>query len=151
VRDHPVTLTTTADCAPCDAGRALLRARGVPFTELTVGTTRDQDSLRRRGGDADHLPLLQVGSRRIPGFESGAWQAELDAAAYPRRSQLPRGYRQPPAQPVAQADPDAPRANLPVPPPARGAERSPPDAAAEAAQRARPQPATGNAPPGFQF
>src|SRR3954447_6585399 len=31
VRNSPVTLYTAAKCGPCDEGRALLSARGIPF------------------------------------------------------------------------------------------------------------------------
>lgn len=108
---HPVVLYTTADCAPCESGRQLLRARGVPYTEKTVTTQADIDALRQMGG-GDQVPVLAVGRQLQKMFETNAWHALLDAAGYPRTSQLPRGW-QPPApaplvpQPDAVAKPEA--------------------------------------------
>ena len=72
VQNHPVTLYTTARCDACDQGRALLRARGIPFAEKTVTTPEDQQQLHRVGGK-DELPLLVVGRRQVTGFAAAAW------------------------------------------------------------------------------
>ncbi|MGJ7914505.1 DUF4124 domain-containing protein [Massilia sp. LXY-6] len=153
VKASPVTLYTTArtGCAACDQGRALLRARGIPYTEKTVDTDEDKELLRQLGGKLE-LPVLVVGSRKIVGFQDAAWQDALSAAAYPRSTQLPSGYQY--AAPQAAA----PAAGLPVPP-AREKNAAPPDeAAAQAAEQQPRRPSapppkqpTGNAPPGFQF
>ena len=92
VRLHPVTLYTTAGCDACDQGRALLRARGIPFAEKTVNTAEDREQLQRAGGK-DELPLLVVGNRPVTGFAAGTWNEALDAASYPRKSVLPPNYR----------------------------------------------------------
>jgi glutaredoxin len=149
VKASPVTLYTTTQsaCAGCDQGRALLRARGVPYTEKTVNTDEDKEQLRKLAGKLE-LPLLVVGSRKLAGFQDAAWQDALSAAAYPRSGQLPRGYQY--AAPEAAAPATA---EVPVPP-AR-AKNAPPvdDAAAQAAEQQprRPPPKPRNAPPGFQF
>jgi glutaredoxin len=157
VKASPVTLYTTTQmpCAGCEQGRALLRARGVPYLEKTVDTGEDQDALRQLTGKLE-LPVLTVGSRRISGFEDAAWRDALSAAAYPRSAQLPRGYR------YASLEPAAP-ASVPTPPAHTMNDAAPDEAAAQAAgqQPRRPaardttpaskQPATGKAPPGFQF
>jgi hypothetical protein len=37
-KKNPVTLYTAANCVPCEEGRALLNARGIPFSEKKDGT-----------------------------------------------------------------------------------------------------------------
>ena len=137
---HPVTLYTTGRCDACDQGRALLRARGIPFAEKTVNTAEDREQLHRAGGK-DELPLLVVGNRPVTGFAAGAWNEALDSASYPRKSVLPPGYRT-----------GASEAAAPVPPPRLPAPPAP-DAAAAQAERQQPrqQPQPKKTPPDFQF
>jgi glutaredoxin len=88
----PVTLYTGKDCVPCNSGRALLRQRGVPYTELTVSTSEDVEALQRISGDRS-LPLLTIGSQKIKGFSDTEWTQFLTAASYPARSLLAANYR----------------------------------------------------------
>ncbi|MFS2213900.1 DUF4124 domain-containing protein [Telluria sp. Tellsp104] len=137
---HPVTLSTTARCDACDQGRALLRARGIPFAEKTVNTAEDREQLHRAGGK-DELPLLVVGNRPVTGFAAGTWNEALDAASYPRKTMLPPGYRT-----------GASEAAAPVPPPRLPAPPAPDEAAAQAErQQPRQQPQPKKTPPDFQF
>jgi len=160
VKASPVTLYTTTRpaCAGCDQGRALLRARGIPYTEKTVDTDEDKEQLRQLSGKME-LPLLVVGSRKLTGFQDAAWQAALNAAAYPRSAQLPSGYQFAAPQSAATA---AAAASVPTPPARAAGAAAPNDAAAQAAEQqprrpaardtpAAPKQPTGNAPPGFQF
>lgn len=96
---YPVTLYSSANCQPCQQGRAMLAARGVPFTERTVTTNEDIDALQRLAGDAS-LPLLTIGGQQLRGYSDGEWSQYLDLAGYPRSSQLPATYRQPAATPL---------------------------------------------------
>jgi glutaredoxin len=57
---YPVTLYTAPQCAPCDAGRSMLTARGVPFTERTVSTQKMIAQFNKQMGDSS-LPVLNVG------------------------------------------------------------------------------------------
>jgi glutaredoxin len=141
---HPVTLYTTARCDACDQGRALLRARGIPFAEKTVNTAQDREQLQRAGGK-DELPLLVVGNRPVTGFTAGAWNDALDAASYPRKTMLPPDYRTGATEAAAPA-------SLPSPPP-RLPEAKAPDAAAAQAEQQQPrqQPQPKKTPPDFQF
>ena len=91
-RTSPVTLYTMPQCSSCDAGRALLKARGIPFTEKTVTTAADQDKAREAGSDGQ-LPLLLVGRSKLVGFQSADWDSALTNAAYPVKSMLPSRYR----------------------------------------------------------
>jgi glutaredoxin len=136
----PVVLYTTARCDACDQGRALLRARGIPFSERTVNTAQDQQQLQQAGGGKNELPLLLVGSRTMTGFQAAAWQEALTSAAYPRQKMLPPTYQFAAPVPAAgSASAAAPTA------PVRGQIKMPPDDAA--AQAAEQQPRNKQPPP----
>ena len=92
VSKYPVTLYTAPKCVPCETGRNLLSGRGVPFTERTVSTPEDSDYFQRLTGESS-LPFLTVGGQRIKGFSDVEWGQYLDAAGYPKTSQLPPAYR----------------------------------------------------------
>ena len=99
-QNNPVIFYTSADCAPCDSGRTMLSARGIPFTEKTVKTAEDGLRLKQAGG-AETLPLLLVGRSKQNGFEATGWATMLTAAGYPESSKLPATYRNPTPQPAA--------------------------------------------------
>ncbi|MDO8299074.1 glutaredoxin family protein [Lacisediminimonas sp.] len=140
VTAHPVTLYTMKNCAPCDDGRKLLAARGIPVSEKTVTSNDDIAALRALAGGAAQLPLLSVGKQRQQGYEPNAWNQLLSAAGYPAESRLPAGWRN--AAPAPLSPPEAPK-------PVRPTESAP---AGEAAREVQPAaPAQGNAPPGFRF
>lgn len=131
---YPVTLFSGPDCGPCEQGRSMLHARGVPFSEKTVSTNEDIESLKRLVGVAT-LPVLTIGSQQLKGYSQLEWTQFLDAAGYPKTSQLPAGYRAPAAKPlVAVQD---------VKPGRQGA--------APAAQPAAPAPLPPPPANGFQF
>ncbi len=124
VSKYPVTLYTSSKCSPCDAGRALLTGRGVPFTERTVNTNEDAESLQRISGDMS-LPFVTIGGQRLKGFTDAEWIQYLDAAGYPTTSLLTASYRNPVPSPlvaVQKPAPVAPKAEVkpatPVPAPA---------------------------------
>ena len=82
---HPVTLYTSASCLEeCRQARELLKARGTPFSEKTVATQEEIDSLKKLAGEAV-VPTLQVGRQVQRGFSSELYDKLLDAAAYPGR------------------------------------------------------------------
>lgn len=113
VSRYPVTLFVSgAGCEPCDAGRTLLRQRGIPFSERQVQTTEDSDALERLSGGRD-APTLSIGSQVLRGLSPEIWGSYLDAAGYPRESQLPANYQYPAAAPVVARAP-APRAPEPA-------------------------------------
>lgn len=96
---YPVTLYTGSNCGPCGAGRNFLTARGVPFVERTVNSPEDVAALQRLSGDAS-LPFLTIGGQQIKGYSDVEWSQFLDAADYPKTSQLPSSYRAPAAAPL---------------------------------------------------
>lgn len=116
----PVTLYSGDSCTPCNHGRALLDERGIPFAERTVTTPQDGEALQRLSGDTS-LPFLMIGGQKIRGFLASEWTQYLDAAGYPASSQLPPGYRNPPAAPLVALPKPAPvgsrqdRADTPAP------------------------------------
>lgn len=142
MRKYPVTLYTTRSCGGCDAGRAYLRARGIPFAEKTVANAADEERLRAAGGDGN-LPLLLVGSAKTTGYQQNTWESMLNSAQYPATKILPSTYQYPAA--VAAA-PVAPKATAPE----RDTAREDAAAAEEAAARAKAL-APQTAPPGFRF
>lgn len=111
---YPVTLyTTSGACEPCDAGRTLLRQRGVPFAEKLVISNEDGEALQRLSGGRD-APTLAIGSQMLRGLTSDVWNGYLDSAGYPRESRLPPGYQYPAATPLTERRAAAP---APVAPP----------------------------------
>jgi glutaredoxin len=127
---YPVTLFAGPDCGPCEQGRAMLKARGIPFSEKTVSTNEDIESLKRLVGVAT-LPVLTIGSQQLKGYSQLEWTQFLDAAGYPKSSQLPASYRPPAPKPlvaVQDVKPAARQAAAPAepseppapPPPANG-------------------------------
>lgn len=136
----PVTLYSGADCAPCITARAFLLSRGVPFTERTVTTQDDVQALQRLAGEA-RLPFATIGGQHVRGFSDAEWGQYLDAAGYPKVSQLPPSWRNAPPSPlVAVQAPTAP------------AER--PQAAVQAPERAEapaPSDPSPSNPAGIRF
>lgn len=107
---YPVTIYTSEDCVACGAGRSLLTSRGVPFQEKTVKSGDDIAALQRLSGQSG-LPLLTIGTQQLTGFSDAEWSQYLDAAGYPPSTQLPSGWRNPPAQPLVAVQ----RATAPAP------------------------------------
>lgn len=118
VSKYPVTLYTSSPCAPCAAGRSMLTARGIPFTERTISTSEDAAQLKQLMGDGS-LPVLTVGSQRLKGLSESEWGQYLDAAGYPKVSVLPAGFKNAAPSPLVavQKPSDAPpkAADKPVP------------------------------------
>lgn len=105
---YPVTLYAGPQCDPCGAARAFLNSRGIPFAERTVSSNEDIEALQRLSG-ANSLPFMTIGGQHIKGYSDAEYAQFLDAAGYPRQSQLPQGYRNPAPTPlVAVSAPPAP-------------------------------------------
>lgn len=85
VAKFPVTLYTSADCADeCKAARALLNARGVPFSENMLNTKEAIAELSKLLGSEAGVPSLRVGQQSFKGLEASAWHNLLDLAGYPK-------------------------------------------------------------------
>ena len=99
---YPVTLyVSTGACEPCDAGRSLLRQRGVPYAEKQVQSAEDSEALEKLSGGRD-APTLTIGTQVVRGVSADLWNSYLDAAGYPRASQLPANYRPPAPTPIVE-------------------------------------------------
>lgn len=110
----PVTLYTGSDCSPCASARALLTARGIPFTELSVQSNADIQALQSLSGQTQ-LPFATIGRQHLTGFAADEWRQYLDAAGYPQTSALPTNYRQAPVRALAPAAPQPAAASTSVP------------------------------------
>lgn len=97
---YPVTLYTAAECVPCDSARQLLQQRGIPYMEKRIVSDDDAQALDQLGAGR-MLPGLSIGSRQLRGLNTAEWTSFLDAAGYPRESQLPKGWQPPPAAPLS--------------------------------------------------
>lgn len=96
MRKSPVMLWVVPNCEPCAQGRQLLADRGIPFSERDAqANMATQEAFKKITGGDLNVPLLEVGSARVRGFEEGQWHAALDSAGYPKE----RPYGLAPTQP----------------------------------------------------
>ena len=145
VRNYPVTIYTGTACAVCDQGRALLRARGIPFSEKTVFSNADIEALKQAGSNGQ-VPFLLVGNTRLVGFDAASWNDALSNASYPAQSMLPATYQNAAAEPAAPNTPSpADLARVAAEEAAKAARAAREAAAAAQAETASPPP------PNFQF
>lgn len=115
---YPVTLYSAGGtCEPCDAARAMLRQRGVPYSEKLVTSNEDTEALQRLTGGRE-APTLMVGAQVLRGLAADVWNSYLDSAGYPRDSRLPQGYQYPAPTPLTERRPVAPPPPPAAPPPA---------------------------------
>jgi len=116
---YPVTLyVSTGACEPCDAGRSLLRQRGIPYAEKQVQSAEDSEALEKLSGGRD-APTLTIGTQVVRGVSADLWNSYLDAAGYPRDSRLPANYQPPAPTPIVErrqvaVAPAAPAVRRPV-------------------------------------
>lgn len=129
----PVVLYTSgADCEPCNAGRQLLRQRGIPYSERSVSTAEDVEAMQKITASRD-VPALTIGAQVLSGFSTSEWSQYLDAAGYPASSVLPSAYKAAAATPLT-----APKPPPPPPAPNRASRTQAPSAADPAAAPAAP-------------
>ena len=143
----PVTLYTGNDCAPCASARTFLTSRGIPFTERTVTSNEDIAAFQRLSGSSS-LPFGTIGGQQLIGFSESEWTQYLDAAGYPKQSQLPRNYRSPAPTPLVAVKPAeaAPATAAPASAAARSSTARPPRPPAPVNQGPTP-----SNPAGIQF
>ncbi len=137
VSRYPVSLFTGPKCASCDAGRQLLKDRGVPFVEKTISTNDDVRAYNKQEA-TDQLPSVRIGQKQLLGYSQADWTSYLDAAGYPAKSALPLNYRWPEPAPLAPPAENKPAASAP----ARNAAPAPADSSA---------PPAGSSPAGIRF
>lgn len=80
----PVTLYMIPKCSPCDAARAYLKKRKVPFTEVNVSekNPQGQEAMRKKVGELS-VPTITVGGKVMQGYVESLVSGELDQAGYP--------------------------------------------------------------------
>ena len=108
VKNFPVTLYSSECGDACTRARELLAKRGVPYTEMDATDPAAQEELRKLTGGALEVPVLNIGSDSLRGFEEGRWNASLDAAGYPQTAVIPPRPPTKPAKPAVAAPPVAP-------------------------------------------
>lgn len=140
----PVTLYTTAGCAPCGAGRAYLTSRGIPYSERTIVSAADAEALKRMAG-VETLPLLTVGGQQIKGYSDAEWGQFLDAAGYPAKSTLPPSWRNREPTPLVTVQAPAAAAN------GAGSENAAAPVRRPIPPQPRPEPSNENNPAGIKF
>lgn len=109
----PVVLYSGPNCAPCDRGRDLLAARGIPFSERDNSTKEGADAMQKLG--VREVPVVMIGARSLKGYDDDAWHAALDGAGYPRtalpgQAEAVRQASKPPTPTPGQAPANAPAA-----------------------------------------
>ena len=83
--DFPVSVYVADSCGqPCEDGRALLSARGIPFSEIRVSKPDELAAMRNRFDGNGIVPAILVGRAAFSGFSAERWQQMLDEAGYPR-------------------------------------------------------------------
>ena len=86
---NPVVLYVAPKCTSCDAARAYLDKRKIPYKELNVEGNRDlqQQLIAKSGGLA--VPTIMVGEKVMRGYIETLVEGELDAAGYPKPGEEP--------------------------------------------------------------
>jgi glutaredoxin len=105
VARNPVVLYTAPNCNPCNLGSALLKKRGVPFSEKTITSYEDGEKLKQISGQSQ-LPFLTISNTKISGFNDAEWELALSSAGYPESNKLPKDFKYADAEPA-----------VPLPPP----------------------------------
>jgi glutaredoxin len=79
----PVTLYMVPGCSSCDAARAHLKQRGIPFSEVNVaaGNVDAQQDMKKKVGELS-VPTITVGAKVMKGYMASLLDGELDAAGY---------------------------------------------------------------------
>ena len=104
VQNNPVILYAN-DCGNgCDAARALLNKRGIPFVDRNPQKDAEAAKALTALAGALEVPTIAIGSSKVSGFTESEWNSALDSAGYPRSNINTRPAAPKPA-PVAPAAP----------------------------------------------
>lgn len=123
VQNNPVTLYAN-DCGNgCDAARALLNKRGIPFVDRNPQKDAAAAKALTALAGALEVPTVAIGTSKLSGFTESEWNSALDSAGYPRTNTNTRPVVPKPAPPLAPPPPV-----LPPEPTEPAAEATPPTA-----------------------
>ena len=112
-KNFPVTLYT-GDCGEvCNQAKNYLAKRGIPYSERVPSKNPADAELFKKVSKENLIPLLQVGSTQLKGFDESAWTVALNQAGYPATNPFPAGQQPKPSEP-GKAEPPAPAANTPA-------------------------------------
>ena len=86
----PVTLYMVPKCSSCDAARAYLKKRGVPFSEVNVSekNRQAQQEMVKKFGELS-VPTITVGGKVMQGYVESLLAGELDQAGQPKTAASP--------------------------------------------------------------
>ena len=114
-KNFPVTLYT-GDCGEyCTKAKAFLAKRGIPYSERQPGKNPADTELFKKVSTENLIPVLQVGSTNLKGYEESMWAAALDQAGYPKTNPFAAGQQPKPTEP-GKAEPPVPAATTPATP-----------------------------------
>ncbi|WP_374341833.1 DUF4124 domain-containing protein [Methyloversatilis sp.] len=105
MKNAPVTVWFGNDCdALCESAQALLKARGIAYSEQRITSEEQKAALTARFKVKEaRVPAIAAGADQLMGYSAEAWTRLLDRAGYPAKgSAKPR-----PPKPAAAA-PEAP-------------------------------------------
>lgn len=63
-----ITVYTKANCPNCVTAKQLLKAKGLPFTEVNAGNQRGMDELLALHPDARQMPQIFIDDQRVGGL-----------------------------------------------------------------------------------
>ncbi len=63
-----VTMYTTSTCPYCRAAKQLLESKGIPYTEINVGTQGIKQEMVKRSG-RHTVPQIFIGDRHVGGYD----------------------------------------------------------------------------------
>jgi glutaredoxin len=98
VKHNPITLYVTSCGEFCDAARAYLAKRGLPYVEKNPQSAGDAEQFKKLTGGALEVPLLVIGTQTVRGFDEQRYEAMLESAGYPKTPLTALGVR--PATPT---------------------------------------------------
>lgn len=76
-----LVIYTTPTCGYCQAAKAHMAGRGIPYAERDVTTSESYErEFRRKGGRG--VPLIVAGSRTLSGYSAESLEALLKVAGY---------------------------------------------------------------------
>jgi glutaredoxin len=77
----PVTLYAFSCGTLCEDAEALLQKRGIPYTFVNTQNEAGIEKLKKLTGGLQ-VPVLQVGTEFVKGFNDASWQQLLDRGGY---------------------------------------------------------------------
>ena len=65
----PIVIYTKSWCPYCDAAKALLKAKGAPFEEISVDGDRVQMAMAAKAGGISTVPQIFIGEQHVGGCD----------------------------------------------------------------------------------